>query len=118
MAVKGSKSRNTKAKGTKGNPTRTKVKTQRISPREVSAFKNELTKQISKATLKANTRINMRGEGYTEVLRGREYTRFAPVRYSHNLKKPKVRVGKNPLGMTSPKQLRGRVKSVRQTGIK
>ena len=116
MAVKGSKSKKTSAKGTKGNPTRTKVKTQRISPKEVSNFKNELTKQISKATLKANTRIDARGGGYTLVANGREYTKSAPTTYSHNIKKPKVRVTKNPLGKVSPKQLRGKVAKIVQFG--
>lgn len=51
MAVKGSKSRNTKAKGTKGNPTRTKVKTPNISPQQVSKYKNDATKATSKAIL-------------------------------------------------------------------
>lgn len=59
MAVKGSKSKNTKAKGTKGNPTRTKVKTKSIQPKTVSAFKNSLTKQVSQQSLKA------RAEGRT-----------------------------------------------------
>jgi len=51
MSVKGSKSRNTKAKGTKGNPTRTKVKTPNISPQQVSKYKNDATKATSKAIL-------------------------------------------------------------------
>lgn len=51
MAVKGSKSKNTKAKGTKGNPTRTKVKTPGISPQQVSKYKNDATKATSKAIL-------------------------------------------------------------------
>jgi hypothetical protein len=59
MAVKGSKSKNTKAKGTKGNPTRTKVKTKSIQPKTAVAFKNSLTKQVSQQSLKA------RAEGRT-----------------------------------------------------
>jgi hypothetical protein len=51
MAIKGSKSRNTKAKGTKGNPTRTKVKTRNVSPQQVSKYKNDATKATSKAIL-------------------------------------------------------------------
>jgi hypothetical protein len=53
MAVKGSKSKKTSAKGTKGNPTRTKVKTKSIYPKTVSAYKNSLTKQVSQQSLKA-----------------------------------------------------------------
>lgn len=53
MAVRGSKSKNTKAKGTKGNPTRTKVKTKSIYPKTVSAYKNSLTKEVSQQSLKA-----------------------------------------------------------------
>ena len=53
MAVKGSKSKKTSAKGTKGNPTRTKVKTKSIQSKTVSAYKNSLTKQVSQQSLKA-----------------------------------------------------------------
>jgi hypothetical protein len=53
MAVKGSKSKKTSAKSTKGNPTRTKVKTKSIQPKTVSAYKNSLTKQVSQQSLKA-----------------------------------------------------------------
>jgi Flp pilus assembly protein TadG len=66
MAIKGSKSKNTSAKGTTGNPTRTKVKTKRISPKTQSKFKNQLTKETSKATLKA-VRENTSGTGAKSV---------------------------------------------------
>lgn len=51
MAIKGSKTKITKAKGTKGNPTRTKVKTPSIQPRQVSMYKNDANKATSKAIL-------------------------------------------------------------------
>ena len=51
MAVRGQKAKNTKAKGTKGNPTRTKVKTPNLNPRQVSMYKNDATKATSKAIL-------------------------------------------------------------------
>jgi hypothetical protein len=69
MAVRGSKSKNTKAKGTKGNPTRTKVKTKSIYPKTVSAFKNSLTKQVSQQSLKARAE-GRTGTGVIERLGG------------------------------------------------
>lgn len=65
MAVKGSKSKKTSAKGTKGNPTRTKVKTKSIQPKTVSAYKNSLTKQVSQQSLKARAE-GRRGTGVAE----------------------------------------------------
>lgn len=67
MAVKGSKSKNTKAKGTKGNPTRTKVKTKSIQPKTAVAFKNSLTKQVSQQSLKARAQ-GRTGTGVKETL--------------------------------------------------
>lgn len=86
MAVIGSKIKNSKAKGTKGNPTRTKVKTKRISPKNQSKFKNQLTKETSKATLKA-IRENTRGTGPTST-QGSTPT----VVIKKNLNSPRIKI--------------------------
>ena len=86
MAIKGSTSKNTQAKGTKGNPTRTKVKTKRISPQTQSKFKNQLTKETSKATLKA-IRENTRGTG------PKSYQFTVPgVKLKKNLNSPRIKI--------------------------
>lgn len=69
MAVRGQKAKNVGVKKTKKNPTRTKVKTPNISPKQVSQYKNDATKATSKAILQVErvtgTGPRSRGGGVT-----------------------------------------------------
>lgn len=118
MAIKGSKSKNVAAKGTKGNPTRTKTKTQRISPKDISKFKNEVTKQKSKAILTATAKYNKyTNTGSVVSAGGREYTKSINIASKVGQKlKPTIKISTNKKSKLKYRQISGTSKVVKQLG--
>lgn len=121
MAVKGSRTKSI-AKVKKPKPgAGSGKKTERISPQEISKFKNEVQKQKSKANLAITARYNKYTlTGTTKSVGGREYAKVGvPITINTNLKKPKIKVGKvSKRSGWLPRQVSGRRKLIEQKGMK